>query len=232
MKVAVVFVRVVTKPQYAESEARRQASYEKHSAGYSHRLVVIDRYADGDDVLDVNCSIRLRYDGGGWDCGAWQFAARNVDADLLVCCNSNTVITGPGWLGKIMEAVQRYGIGLYGTMASNEVAPHIRTPCMIFHPDVMRGYPCEVHERIDTWRFESMGFPDGTPNVTLWCRQQGYATRLITWDGCYGLSEWRQPNNIFRKGDQSNIIVRDHHCEAYESSDADGRLLLQKMADG
>lgn len=233
MKVAVVFVRVVGKPFYEPPSLRWLKSYQDHKAGADHRVVIINRYADSQDTLfDCVTDEYVRYDGGGWDCGSWQFAAKTLRDDLLVCCNSNTQITGDNWLARIVDAVQQHGTGLYGTMASNEVAPHIRTPCMIFHPQAICDYPCEVNERIDTWRFESMGFPNGTPNVTLWCQQQGYSVRLITWDGCWSPLEWRRPPNIFRKGNQSNIIIRDHHCEAYEASDDENKAMLQRMANG
>jgi len=229
MKVTVVLVRVNNKPEYRHGEQRLLDSYLRYDAGYEHDLVIIDR--NGDSSYDVEAN-HIRYNGGGWDCGAWQFAGRNIDTDLLVCFNSSTYVTGPRWLKHFVQAVEEYGDGLYGPLASYEIQPHIRTPCMIFQPHVVRGYPHEVLSRDDTWRFEVFGFPPENVNFTQWVKNKGLQTRLVTWDGVYDMQEWRNPPNIFRRGDQSNLIVRDRHVEAYDVSDAEGKLKLEHLADG
>lgn len=236
MKPTVVFVRVVTKPEYDHGATQWLRSYLRYRPQIDHDLVIINRYADPamDDEFSVASAMAgakwMRYDGGGWDCGAWQFAGANIESDLLVCFNSSTYVTGPGWLERFVEAARLCGDGLYGPLASYEIIPHIRTPCMAFQPHVIRDYPCPVLSREDTYRFEVFGFP-GVPNFTQWVRQKGLATMLVTWDGFYDQPEWRTPPNIFRRGDQSNLIVKDRHCEAYEVSDAEGKRTLTGLAD-
>jgi hypothetical protein len=231
MKVAVVFVRVVTKPEYQHGAQRWIDAYKKYETGYEHELVVINRYADNPDSMFEGAK-HLTYLGGGWDCGAWQFAGREIDTDLLVCFNSSTYVTGDGWLRRFVQAVEEYGDGLYGPLASYEIQPHIRTPCMSFQPHVVRGYPHEVNSREDTWRFEVFGFPPLNVNFTQWVRSKGLQTRLVTWDGVYDLPDWRKPDNIFRRGDQSNLIVKDRHTEAYAISDPENKDRLEHLADG
>ena len=234
MKVTVVFVRVNTKPEYYHGAWRWAESYGCNSAGYDHELVVINRYADGDDMFESLAPDYLRYDGGGWDCGTWQFAGKTIETDLLVCFNSSTYITGDGWLKRFVEAVEEHGDGLYGPLTSYDVIPHVRTPCMIFQPHIINDYPNEVNTREDTYRFEVFGWPDGCPNFTQWTRAKGYPTMLVTWDGECNLEDWRAARwpNIFRRGDHSNLIVKDRHCEAYEVSDEQGKQTLSKLADG
>jgi hypothetical protein len=228
----IVFTRVHGKPLYDHGAQRWLDSYLKFRPETPHRVVIIDRYADSpDEMFSAVTSEHLRDDGGGWDCGAWQFAARNIETDLLICFNSSTQLMGPGWLERILESVASNGDGLYGPLSSLENQPHIRTPCMIFPPKVMQKYPHAVASREDTYRFESRGWPDGTPNVTLWARSIGLKTMLITWSGCYDLPEWRRPN-VFRDGDQSDLMVFDRHCEAYAASDAAGKAYLEKLANG
>ena len=236
MKVAVVFVRVVTKREYDHGACRWLDAYTKYDAGFSHELFIINRYADNPDGMFLDLPgvwiTHLRYDGGGWDCGAWQFAGRNVDTDLLVCFNSSTYVTGDNWLRRFVDAAQTYGDGLYGPLTSYEIIPHVRTPCMIFQPRVINDYPVEVNSRDDTYRFESFGFSPEIPNFTQWVHNKGLKTMLVTWDGEYDLPYWREPRNIFRRGDQSNLIVKDRHCEAYEASDVEGKTRLEYLADG
>src|ERR1700746_3560754 len=103
MKVTVVFVRVATKPEYRVTEERWLDSYWRNHAGYFHDLIVIDQGGDKPDTLfDGFATKYLRYDGGGWDCGAWQFAGKNIETDLLCCFNSSTYFTGKGWLKKFV----------------------------------------------------------------------------------------------------------------------------------
>lgn len=230
MRVSVVFIRVTNKPEYRNGEQRLLDSYLKFDAGHPHDLVIIDR--NGDSPNDVPFAKHIKYIGGGWDCGTWQFAGKNIDTDLLVCFNSSTYITGNGWLKRFVGAVERHGEGLYGPLASFEVSPHIRTPCMIFQPHVIQDYPHEVMDREDTYRFEVFGWPDGTPNFTQWAWKKGLPTVLVTWDGDYKFPEWRMAPNIFRRGDQSNLIVKDRHCDAYTASDAEGKEKLERLADG
>jgi len=234
MKVTVIFVRVINKPEYRNGEQRLLDSYLKFKPKYPHDMVIIDRCGDSPD--DVQDALHMRYDGGGWDCGAWQFAGKfagkNIDTDLLVCFNSSTYITGNGWLERFILAVELHGNGLYGPLTSYEVIPHVRTPCMIFQPKIINDYPETVKTRDDTWRFESLGWPNGTPNFTQWVRNNGLHTMLVTWDGVYDYPEWRKPPNIFRRGDQSNLIVKDRHCEAYEVSNSTGKSTLERLADG
>ncbi len=145
-----VMVRVVTKPEYRHGEQRLLDSYLKFDAGHPHDLVIIDRCGDSPD--DVAFAKHVRYDGGGWDCGAWLWAARNIQSELLFCFNSSTYLTGDGWLKKFVTAYETYGKGLYGPLASYEIIPHIRTPCFVFNPDALNQYPKECEDRESTYR--------------------------------------------------------------------------------
>lgn len=232
MKPIVCFTRVVGKPQYDEGARRWLASYLLYRPEMEHSVVTINRYADPEDDLFASIGTEMRYNGSGWDCGAWKWAARNVEAPFLVCFNSSCVIQGPCWLERLVGAAERHGQGIYGPLTSNEIAPHVRTPCMAFHPEVVNAYPKDCESREDTYRFESCGYPDGTPNVTMWARRQGFQTRLVTWDGDYAPPDWRKPSNIFRRGDQSNLLVHDRHCAAYAASDAANKAMLERLADG
>lgn len=239
MKPTVVFVRVVWKPDYREGERRWMRSYLAHRPTIPHELVVIEQFAgednrdeEGDALFNPYTTIILRYGDGGWDCGAWQFAAKNIDAPMLLCFNSTTQIRGDGWLERFVDAFETHGEGLYGPMASLEVAPHIRTPCMAFSPRVMNEYTGQVHDRQATYQFESMGFDGGIPNVSLYTRQQGRPVKMVTWSGVYDLMDCRVPPNVFRSGDQSDLIVWDKHAEAYASSDAAGKAYLELLVKG
>lgn len=232
MKPTVVFVRVNAKPEYEEGAQRWAESYRRFRPEMEHDLIIVNRYTDApNSSLDDLGAMEIRYDEKGWDCGTWKFVAKYVPSPFLVCFNSSTIIQGPGWLERFIGAVERNGAGIYGPLASYEIVPHIRTPCMAFTPEVMNAFPQEVTSREDTYRFESCGYPDGTPNVTQWARSKGFQTRLVTWSGDFDQPEWKQPN-VFRQGDQSDLMVLDRHCAAYEVSDAAGKAQLERLAYG
>lgn len=230
----VVFVRVNGKPEYEAGAQRWLASYRHFKPEMPHDLLIINRYAYApDDSFDGLGATEVRYDGGGWDCGSWRFAARLLpDAPLLVCFNSTCRIQSAGWLEAFAEALERNGLGLYGPLASYEICSHIRTPCMAFAPQVAASYPEEVNSREDTYRFEVFGYPSGVPNFSQWAQQQGYPVRLVTRDGDYAQPEWRTPPGIFRRGAQDNLWVHDKHCDAYSASDAENKERLERLADG
>lgn len=240
LHITVVFCRVNTKREYDQGAMRWRDSYLDNRTDIPHELVVINRCADSpDDLFDFMLKEHnerprrnpryMRYDLDGWDCGSWQFAGKNIDTDLLVCFNSSTYITCHLWLKRFVEAVEKYGDGLYGPLTSNEVMPHVRTPCMIFQPHIINSYPVEVTDRQGTYQFESMGFPH-TPNFTMWTKLQGYATMLVSLYGAFGMSEWREPANIFRRGNQSACLVKDRHADAYDASDEAGKRKLEELA--
>lgn len=233
MTPTIVFTRIHGKTKYDDGARRWLDSLLAFRPVIPHRVAIINRYASNPDgMFDCVTPEHYRYDGGGWDCGSWQFAAKNIETDLLVCFNSSTRIMSAGWLELFMLAAATHGDGLYGPLASFEIIPHIRTPCMVFAPSVIRDYPMTVDNRDDTYRFEVFGWPDGTPNVTQWVRAAGFRTMLVTRDGCYDQPDWRKPDGIFRRGDQSNLIVKDRHCDEYAASTDEVKAQLEKLADG
>jgi len=231
MKVSVVTIRVPRKPEYDEVAKRWLDTYRKFMPKIPHELIVVDSDHAAIKPSEMDPLIRhhLVYTGGGWDCGTWQFVGSHVDTDLLVCCNTSTYFVRDGWLERIVAEVETYGKGLYGPMTSLAYFPHIRTPCMIFQPEVIRGYPFVVDSRPKTYSFECLG---GGNNFTLWCKANGYQVKMVTWDGCYDMADWRKPPNVFWKGDQSNLLVKDRHANRYDTGTPESRVLLTKEADG
>ena len=230
MKIALATIRVPSVPLYDSVTKRWLRTYEQFKPSLPHDLIVVDDAVaappgDHGRHTDQFCL----YTGGGWDCGIWQWLAKEVEADLLVCCNTSTWYWKDGWLERFAEEFSKCGDGIYGSMASFEIAPHMRTPVYVFPPHIMRDYPILCDSRPKTYTFECAG---GKDTFTSYCIQRGLQTRLVTWDGCYTLPDWRKPENIFRRGDQSNILVKDRHVDTYEASDEAGKQVLSRLADG
>lgn len=230
MKITLVTIRVPWNPNYDGVVKRWIDTYRQFKPAIEHELVVVDSDSAGEPGEFADHASRfLVYTGGGWDCGTWLWAGRTLQTDMLVCCNSSTYFWKHGWLERFVEEFQRYGRGLYGPMTSLAYHPHIRTPCMVFHPEIAIKYPGKVTNRDETYVFECLG---GNGNFTLWSKKSGYPVKMVTWDGCYDMSDWRKPDNVFWKGDQSNVLVKDRHANRYDTGKQIDREKLKREADG
>jgi glycosyltransferase involved in cell wall biosynthesis len=175
------------------------------------------------------------YRGGGWDCGAAQHTAQTVDCDFLVIANARVYFQRAGWLRRLAEARVEYGEGLFGASASyetlpfvpGELNPHIRTSFYGYNPKIFRQYPHRIDSREKCYKFES-----GAWNFTRWFQERGDPCRMVTWDGCYEKQDFRKPPNVFRKGDQSNLIICDGQTDMYAQANPQRRVELETFANG
>lgn len=178
----------------------------------------------------------------GWDIGTYQVMARRVRSyDLVVFMNARVHFWKDGWLKRLMEArASAYDPNaVYGLSASYEwcylgnpptfkaPTPHIRTACFSTNPNTFDRYPYRIESREHGFRFES-----GMWNMCQWYEDMGYPVWMVTWDGMYKKPEWRTPPNIFRRGDQSAMLVCDRHTDIYKNADAKERERLEKAANG
>lgn len=230
VKITLVTIRVPGNRNYDSVTERWRTTYLKFRPTISHDVVIVDSdpHTAGEPGKHAAITNDFRlYKGGGWDCGAWQFAGREIETDFLICCNTSTHFWKHGWMERIVEEFERHGDGLYGPLASMAYFPHIRTPCMAFPPRVINAYPFAVTSRDDTYGFECLS---GRNNFTLWCRDNGFAPRMVTFDGCYTMKDWRTPKGVFWKDDQSNLLVLDRHADRW--SEVGNRETLNREANG
>jgi len=240
MKTIVLYTRVVASAKWAppaesykERTERFFTTYANNRPTQEHDLVICDCGGEGADVMlseDPAVPYRkITYYGAGGDCGAYQFAANALDCDLLVCCNAGTYFWKDGWLYPLVSARREYGPGLYGVSASYERGPHLRTPCIAFDPAIVRDYPHAIVDREACNQFEA-----GGNSLTQWARDKKLPVFLMTWDEAIEVNRWRAPElqNIFRRGDQSNVMVWDRHTDIYESEISGNQAMLARYADG
>jgi glycosyltransferase involved in cell wall biosynthesis len=225
--------------RYRESAATFAETYRRFFAGEKHELMVVCGNGEANDelraIFDGIESEFTNYWGGGRDCGAAQDLALRVDCDFLICANTGVYFYRAGWLKRFADARRAHGEGLYGASASFESYPyeagkrnpHIRTSFFGCNPTTFRQFP----HLIDS-REKSLWFECGDWNFTRWFENRGEPSFLVTWDGCYRKEDFRSAPNIFRKGDQSNLLIRDRHIDAFEQSDIERRMELEIFADG
>jgi glycosyltransferase involved in cell wall biosynthesis len=224
---------------YAASARRFSETYQLFPAETEHELLVMCCNGPAtESVTSLFRGLRARFEtycGGGWDCGAGQEAAKITDCDFLVCANARVYLSRPGWLRRFVDARAEHGEGLYGATASyeslpyvpGEFNPHIRTSFYGCNPSTFRQFPFRIESREDCFKFES-----GAWNFTRWFEERGEPCLMVTWDGCYEKQHFRTAPNVFRTGDQSNLIICDGHTEMYELADVQRRTELELRANG
>ncbi|PKQ20009.1 MAG: hypothetical protein CVT66_07185 [Actinobacteria bacterium HGW-Actinobacteria-6] len=229
--VAVVYVYPITGEQiHIELAERFIRTYKEFSAGFPHRLyVACNGGAPGPDDYarwaGVECEF-FQHDDSGWDIGAFQHAAQDIQCDLIVCAGGHTYWAKAGWLLRMVEAFVKFGPGLFGASGSMERDPHIRTTTFWCHPGLLCDYP----KRVTTWD-ERYAFEASMESLTRLAISQGLPCRVVTWGRTYALKRCRSIPNTFRSGDQSNTLAFDRYFDVYAEASEDERREQRRLAD-
>jgi hypothetical protein len=239
MKIAVVYnwVEKATDaaplPQgWSDILRRFVESYRAFPAGHAHDLYIC---VSGASLSQHSMAIlagtqfrALRYDGGGWDVGAYQHAAKHLlDYDFVVCLNSQAHVIKANWLLFFAQAFEKFGVGVYGASSSFETFPHIRTCCLAFPPRLILEYPLDVRCRYDAELFEHS--PRG---FSPWAIEKGLPVCVVTQSGVDPLAESRNRPNVFRRGSQGELLIHDRHTILYSSASPAEKEQLERKADG
>lgn len=239
MKIAVLY-NLVEKPtdniplpeNWGNIVRRFVYSYSNFEAGFPHDLYVCSSGAplslSSRELLQGLNYRSFAYTGGGWDIGAYQYCARFLRSyDLVICLNSQAYIAQDNWLRYFAEAYGNHGPGIYGASSSFEVSPHIRTSSFAFPPKLIGDYPLTVRCRYDACIFEH-----SPENFSLWALSKNIPVYVVMRTGAYPLLESRRGENIFRRGTQENLLIRDRHSIIFDAADDGERIRLEKLADG
>jgi hypothetical protein len=207
-------------------------SYRAFYAGYAHDLYIC---VSGASLTQHSMAIlagthfkALRYNGGGWDIGAYQHAAKHLlDYDFVICLNSQAHVIKANWLLFFAQAFEKFGVGVYGASSSFETFPHIRTCCIAFPPRLILEYPLDARCRYDAELFEHS--PRG---FSPWAIEKGLPVCVVTQSGVDQLAESRNRPNIFRRGSQGELLIHDRHTIIYSSASPAEKEQLERKADG
>lgn len=235
MKVAIVYLKIVNRIEQYSIATPYEVGHKRFYNGYRqfkptipHDLIIVRCGAtEGPTDFDSIATHYLRFDGWGSDCAAYQAIVRVLDYDLVLCMNTLAYPWRDFWLKPFVEAMEVHGKGVYGATASYEIRPHLRTPCIAFHPDIVREYPFTTVNREDSVRFES-----GDNSISAWAERAGYPVILVTANGRYYKGDWRKGENIFRRGNQSNCLVWDRHTDLYFKAAPEEKRNLERAANG
>lgn len=161
----------------------------------------------------------LQHDNSGYDIGAFQRAAKEIPSDIIVMFGSSAYLKGSGWLERMVDAMQKRGPGIYGSMGNAGmlnmgVFPHVRTTGFWMPTMLMNQYPHRITQASQRYEFEH-----GRTCITQWCVNRGMGAWIVSWDGEWAHAQWDYIPNGFHRGDQSNMISGDrlsmppfYHC--------------------
>jgi hypothetical protein len=240
MKVDVAYICVTDGPGTLHRITRFVATHHAFQAGAEHRLVPIFNGAinsDGNTVaihenltnpfMSLNHSFFNRTNEG-WDIGGYREAAHTVckDADIMVCFGESVYFHRAGWLEHLVKAWEKFGPGMYGTLASFILRPHIQTTAFVTSPELLRKFPRKISTKDDRYEFEH-----GRHSFMSWLKLQQMPVKLVTFDGVYDEPMWRMPQNIIWKGDQSNCLVWCNHTDHYTHLTPTAKRNWQQVAD-
>lgn len=231
-RIAIVYTCPVDRDEQLERGVRRFVrTYAAYRPTVEHSLHVYFNGSPGsEDDRELFAGIAdgfHTHDNSGWDIGVFIRASRELACDMLVCFGTYTYFTRSGWLERMAEAFRERGEGLYGASASYESTPHIRTAGFWCEPELVRAYPRRVTSYADRYEFEH-----GVRSITSLAESLGLGCWMVTWDGIYPKGQWREPRDIYRRGDQSNALYFDRSFDMYEAFDPVLKDEYAALADG
>lgn len=204
-------------------------SYKANPPEYPHRTVIVcngDGYGDVDLFNSIPLATFYKHSNVGWDIGGYVAASRDVKENAVLCLGSASHFKKPGWMRRFVEAWSRHGVGMYGSLASYAVRPHLNSTGFMCPPRFLRAYPLPVASRVERYEFEH-----GTNSLWLTAYRAGFPVKLVTWDGEYDPENWRTPGNIYFRGDQSNCITYWSGTDKYDNASPVERVKMAKSAD-
>jgi len=244
--VEIVYVHVPGTLEFYNYADRYVRSFLLFRPGVKHTHTIVYNGASRDRsalrLFNLLPDVRiLQHDNSGWDIGSYLGASRCSDADMLICFGSNIHFYRGGWLDRMVKVWEKHGPGLYGTSASFEISPHINTTGFCCSPQMLAEYPYPINTKQDRYNFEhghsgrSMGIMDTDTNIhmTFWKRlhRAGFPVMLITWDGEWEWWDWRTPKNIFRRGDQSNMLFHWKHSDGWAPLGSEEKMISSICTD-
>jgi hypothetical protein len=221
MRILLTYLTVTNGVRTQEFASRFAATYLQFPPGYPHKLLVVCN--GGPPATELGLLFRPfeaafypRPNDPGWDVSAFVDVARGIgaDYDLMVALGESCYFHRPDWLARLVEVAERYPKGMYGFFSSHVVRPHLNTTGFAVWPRWLVDYPRQVRSRDERYHFEHGEF-------SFWRHVHAKAgpVKLVTWDGDWNPGQWRLPQNILWRGDQSNCLIFCRHNDLYNDAD-------------
>lgn len=173
----------------------------------------------------------VRYDGAGCDAGSWQLAA-NLIHGFQINFTTRCYFHRSGWLKRLVDARKLGGPGLYGTAASHEGGRwHVCLRAWGIDAEDFREYPVKLDTRDKGVPFE-VGNGDEPGSLTKWMALRKKLPQVVYFDSSHGQLTWDSVDNIFRRGNQEQMLVWDRHSDLWRDADEAEKQRLARLCFG
>lgn len=219
MKICIVYVYAgIGGKKYVDYALRFVQNYKEFPPGIEHESVVmlngVPCSTDLEAMFNPLQNLKfLGHDNSGYDIGAFQHAAREVPADMMVFFGASAFLQVANWLLRMAQVFSIDQKCQYGCMGNvgllrYHVWPHIRTTGFWMNPTLMNSYPIVVTKPEQRFPFEH-----GPNCFTEWLRKKGIKSYVVTTNGVYDWKDWNADPNGFQRGNQSSLLSGDRMCE-------------------
>jgi hypothetical protein len=231
MTATLVIIHVNDDPHRAQAR-KLVESYRLNPPGVEHRTILVCQDGQPDDetlkLFSALPDLTLyHHDDIGQDIGGYLAVSRLIDTDLMVCFGGSTFVRRQGWMKRMVEAFEKHGPGFYGATASYQISPHLNTTGIWLPPKLFSEYQRKIVTRNDRYDFEHGG-------DAFWKHVQfklGLPVKMVTWCGEYDWPEWRTPENIYHRADQSNCLTYFRHSLNYQLASPRRKREYEALAD-
>jgi hypothetical protein len=240
------------------------ASYRRFDPGVAHELVLLFNGVNPDqrrqlaDVVAGFEHVAIELPAPVQDLAAYAHAAKRLDHDTLCCLNSYSIALADGWLGRLVEALDRPRVGLAGASGSWESQaqwmrgsprgwfdqlrsmralrrdfppfpnPHLRTTAFA----VRRSLLLELGLGRARDKYAAYLLESGRESITRAVQRRGMRVVVTGRDGVlYDTPDWAR-SATYRSGDQRNLLVADRRTRDWEQVGAKLRRRLTRDAWG
>lgn len=234
MKPVLVYIYALDGAEgYCEMAHRFISTYRKFPPGHDHDTVIVcngrEPSLEAMQILGgLPNATFFPHDDSGQDIGGYIAACKTLPGRVVLCCGGSVYFHRAGWLARMMDVWNRHGPGFYGSQSSYEVTPHLNTTGFWCPSGLLSSYPYPVVTKEDRYNFEhgkanlsqNIDRPDLRTSRAIWriANRSGMPVRFVTWDGEYEWWDWRKPPEIFRRGEQRNLLLwwklTDHYWES------------------
>lgn len=228
--IALAYVHVTNSKEYTPMAKKFCDSYSANPPGIDHRTFILCNggivHLQKDTFAGLPNPQFVPHNNVGHDIGAYVALANILQNGPIFCCGSSTHFKKQGWLARVVEAWRKFGPGIYGTLASYEVSPHLPTTGIVIPAELFIHYPHRIATKEDRYFFEH-----GINSMVLMAIRSGFPVKVVYWDGVYDWPEWRTAKNGYAAGDQSNCLTFYKHSDSYEASDSNEKIRRCKLAN-
>lgn len=219
-------------------------SYQLFEADEPHRLVVIFKGFDNDNLLAEGREIfraveheALFTSDDSFDVGAYIAASRQIEDERVCFLNTNSEITCGGWLKKLSVNFNALEVGLVGATGSFESLPsfpnfpnpHIRSNAFMVRRELFLDLLANVqlNSKWTAYTAES-----GPMSITQQVLERGLQVLVVGRDGRGYPPAWWPHSQTFRQGSQANLLVHDNVTRVYEDLPFDKKVEVSRRTWG